>query len=515
MTWTTQGFNKGLNLDDQIDQLDTATMIDGIDVVFTNRGTVKTRDGFDEFTSSEGTNRYDSMAAYYTTAGTNQLVCGAGNRLDVLNTSGGVVASSTSPTASPHYFTRFGGPNNEVMYIANGTDTVRQWNGSAFSTPSWVTTTIDGKFLAVTPWDNRLVCAGFNGTTAGDNPNSVRFSNAGDPLTFKANNYVDLTPGDGEIITGVVVWNQRLIVFKQTKFFVFSTTNTDSAGEPIFSYNPVANNRGLYAPGAVAVNDDGVYFVDREGVYRTTGGSAVCVSDNIAPIFIGSPPESYGSGILETTQFSKVKASSFNSQIWVAFPAEGSTFNDRVLVFDIVQNSWTIYAIDAGALCPWRISGRDEMMIAFSTGTKDIVRHSPAYTTDDGTTIIGRFRSGFTDAGSPDRKTVREFKVWGQGDLRYGVGVDYQSSSWVDDLSLGATDLWGDGSDPSDVWGDGTDPSDLWGVGGAPRPAMSRIATQGTLFSFEFSGYSAAPFSVNRVTAYVREVEYQSAIGGS
>ena len=173
-------FAGGLNLQDQPSAANPSQAIDLLNVTFTERGAVKSRDGYAQLTTTAGTARYDSLAAYYTTSGTRQLVCGLGPKLQAVSNLGVSVATDTTVTASPHSFARFGGPTGEYLFAGNGTDQLRRWDGTSFTTPSWAGTAPTGRFLGATAWDNRLVNARHSGTTAGNNPSTVRFSAAGD-----------------------------------------------------------------------------------------------------------------------------------------------------------------------------------------------------------------------------------------------------------------------------------------------------------------------------------------------
>src|SRR4051794_10429756 len=88
------GFGGGLNLTDQQDAIKPNQAIDCLNVSLTQLGGIKSRDGYGVFTNAAGTNRYDSMSPFYRTGSANQLVVGAGNRLEGLGTDGKVVASS-------------------------------------------------------------------------------------------------------------------------------------------------------------------------------------------------------------------------------------------------------------------------------------------------------------------------------------------------------------------------------------------------------------------------------------
>jgi len=458
--------------------------------------------------ASRGPTAYDSLAAFYTTGGTKQLVAGAGNRLEAITTAGAVTASSTAPTANPHFFARFGGPTAELLFCANGTDQLRQWNGTAFSVPAWTGTAPTGKFLAVTPWDNRLVNARRGGTTAGDNPSSVRFSDPGIPTTWGANNYADLEPGDGEQITGMIAWRDRLFVFKETKFFVLGSTSVSSTGNPIFNYYPIENGQGLVSPGAICAGRDAVYFLGRDGVYRTTGGVGELISGQLDPFFTDIvPPDFYESSVLNHAQLSKARMTFWQEQIFLAIPTGSSTFNDRVLVHDPRFGWWTLYDLKASALEPFRIADRSELIFAYADGTKNLARHAENVADDDGTAISSRWRSGWFDLGATTIKTLREFKLWGKGECTFGVSRDFSSPDWAQpvDFAQGAA-TWGDGTS-LDTWGDGTG-TDTWSTGAAVAVVLIRRAVRGTVFSLRIE--STDPWTLNRIAHHIREGHFAS-----
>jgi hypothetical protein len=186
-----------------------------------------------------------------------------------------------------------GATNNVILYDQDAADfdlTGSQFGGAV----------PDGHFLAVTPWDNRLVSAG--GAETYSTVHRVRFSTEGDPFIWgnpagsADDYYVDLHPGDGEEIREVLTWGDYMFVFKQTKFFVFYGVDVGAAGTPVFNYRTV-NGQGIpldwdgQAP-AACVAQDGVYFVNKEGVWRTTGGPPEKISTAVDPLFnIASPDD--------------------------------------------------------------------------------------------------------------------------------------------------------------------------------------------------------------------------------
>lgn len=448
-------FAGGLNLRDQPDVVNPAQAIDLLDVTFTERGAVRQRDGWSAFTSAAGTNRYDSLVSFAKTDGTRQVVAGAGNRLEGLSASGSVIAS-VATSASPHSFTRFGGPSVEAVYAANGTDQIRQWNGSAWSTPAWAGTSPTGRFVAVTQGDNRLVNARRSGTTAGDNPSTVRFSDPSTPTTFGANNWVDLTPGDGEPIMGMVAWREYLFVFKQTKFFVFGQT-TDASGTPEFNYRPVDTGVGLCSSRALCATPFGVFFLTQRGVYVTDGGEPRLVSELLDPFWLGSASDFYRSNLFNHSELSLPVMTWHRQQVYLAVPTGASGTNDRLLVFDPRYEWWSMWSLPCSGLVSFPADGRPELLFSLAAGSNLIGRHSQAYTSDNGTAIAARWRSGWLDLDDPAVKSLREAKVWGKGSLWARFSKDYETSTKQELVEFGrGSDLWGDGSDENDLWGDGS-----------------------------------------------------------
>lgn len=501
------GLAGGLNLRDQPNQLDPTQALDLLNVTFTDRGGVRSRDGYAKFTSSALTNQPDSLGVYYTSTGTAHLVAGNGIRLDALSTAGASLAN-VATTASPHYFARFGSPASELLFISNGTDQIRQWNGAAFSTPTWTGTAPTGRFVAVTPWDNRLVNARRGGTTAGDNPSTVRFSDPGVPTTFGANNFVDLEPGDGEAIQGLVTWFNYLIVFKETKFFVISQTQTSGTGTPIFPYRAIDNGVGLAASRAIAPARDGVYFLSQRGVYRTQGSNVEQMSPTLDPFFYGNAPDSFK--LSQTLNQGSVPAAAMTfhrEQVYVAVPTGTSTTNNRLLVFDPRYGWWAIYDIPAAALASFKVSTQPDLVFAYATGTKDIGRHALGQLTDAGVTISSRCRYAWWDCGQPGIKIGRETLAWGKGRVQFGVRTDFGAVANTMGLDFGsAADLWGDGTNALDKWGSGSDLTDLWGSGVSITPKLNRQGWRGTVVSAELANTDATPWAVYRAAHHLMPI---------
>jgi hypothetical protein len=498
-------FGGGLVLTAQPDVLDPSQALDLLNVVFSERGAVRQRDGYAKLTSTALTNQPDSISPYITSGGTKRLVVGNGNRLDVFTSfPGATAANSTAPTAHPHFFARFGSPTGERLYISNGTDQVRKLDATTFSTPAGLSGET-GKFVAV--WQNRLVTACESGTTAGNNPSSVRFSDPADPENFTANVYEDLHPGDGEAIQGMVVWRDQLIVFKQTWFAVFYGIGTDDAGEADPAWRSVEAGVGLAASKAVVSARDGVYFLDRKGVYKTTGSEPQQMSQALDPFFLGNPSIYFRSNTLNKSQISLSAMGFHEERIYLAVPTGTATANDRMLVFDPRYGWWSLYDLPVADMCVFRPSNDEELVFAVSDTTvgKHVGRHSPSYTADNmatdatgGTAITSRWRSGWQDFGDTATKTVRETKLWGEGVVGVQLSVDFRDVGSVTTADFGSSDTaaWSDAS-----WSDA-----LWHFSGQIAPYLVRQARRGTTFSMSFSNATLnQSWAIHRAANHLRD----------
>ncbi len=485
-------FSGGLNLLDGPDVVAPDQCVDVLNVLFLPAGGLAQRPGYRRFTGSELTNRADSLAAHYESDGTKQLLVGNGNRIDALNTSGTSIAN-VAPTASPQYFTRFAAPGSEHTLIANGTDTVRRWDGAAFSTPAYTGTTPTGRFLAVTA-DNRLACA----RTAA-NPDRVLFSDPGLPTTFQANNYVDLHPGSGEPITALVAWADYLFAFKDSEFFFFYGTSTDSTGNPVFNFRHTA---AAGCVGAACAAPEGVYFLDRRGVYLTTGGAPKLISGALDPLFQGGSSIFYQGGELATSALASARLWWTQGRLYLAYATASA--NNRLAVYSSASGWWTLYDIPVAAMTSFRPSTAEELLFAYASGSKFIGRYSEGSgdLADDMTTtgtggnaISSRWRQGWVDYGSQDQKRIRQSKIWGEGNAMFGLARDYQIGPMRYDpveFSQSAVALWNDGH----TWDDGT----LWGPSGSTQPWLLSQSCPGTVIGLLVkNAILGSSFAIHRI----------------
>jgi hypothetical protein len=483
-----EGFGKGLNLIDKVDSVDPAECVDCLNVLYSQRGAIESRPGYNNLTGSELTNRVESLSPYYTASGTRQLVAGCGTRLEAISTGGAVVASATGLSAGPWDFTRFGKPNEESVYAGNGTDSLRKWDGSNWTNP---TISVDGAgaktgikagSLAVLPAYNRLVCGAFSTKTGGpggaeSSPSHVYFSEEGNPESFESTAYIQFTPGDGEKVLAVVTWREFVFVFKESKFFVITDQARDSENKPEFVFQTIETGVGLASPRAVCIHQSGVYFMSRQGVYRTTGQEPVLVSNRVEPIWSGDMSLFYKQGTLAFSAINNCAMETWDEKIYLTFPTSEAA--NRQLVYSPQDGWWSLLNLPASCFATFRVENETELVFGYSSGLKMIGRHKTSYTNDDGVAIKGKWRSGWFDLGSADIKKVRAAKIWGTGKVTVEIDKDFsENTGEAEEMDLSGTTgsvVGGTGF----VGGEGYVGDISSGLVGKER----RIAQRGTVFS--------------------------------
>lgn len=515
-----QGFGKGLNLVSKTDAIDPAECIDAMNVLFTERGAIQQRPGYDNLTSSALTNRVASLEPFYTSGGTKQILAGCGTRLEAVNTAGAVVASASGLTSAVWDFVRFGKPNAEVAYAGNGTDTLRKWNGTEWTAP---TATVDGeaakampKAAALAVWPaggNRLVATRFSTTTGGPNgatssPDHVWFSDPGNPEAWHTKtpeeNTVQLMPGNGEPIQAVIAWRELIFVFKETVFFVFYGVATNAEGSPEFLFRAVEAGVGLVSPRAICTHETGVYFMGRNGVYRTTGQEPEAISGLVEPLWNGNFSSFYTGGAILHSAITNCAMAAYRDRIYLSFSNEA--VNNRTLIYDPNLQWWSLFDLPCSCLTSFRPGSEEELCFGYASGSNHIGRHSLAYTNDDATAISSHWRSGWFDLNNPDVKTLRSAKFWGSGKAFAGLSYDFRQDTGTLDLL--------DFSDPTAAtWGGSTWAGAEWATPRGLVTTSKRRATRGTTFSLYLANSTLdQDWSLHRADYHLREIARPSEV---
>ena len=251
--------------------------IDGILNVNTDR--------YSEITKKYGSLKYNSVATtgalkhrraytYNQADGDSYIITQTGAYLEASTGNGSftTIISTLSATLDCDFTTA-----NDWLYYTNGSNVSGRWNGSQLEN---FTVTNSTNYPAFCKYmTNNWLRNWF----AGDSryPNRVYFSEAfvvgldtGAYENFPTENYIDLGTNDGDTITGLQVWNGRLLVWFSHKCFEIIALDTPG----FFGYNLLSNDVGcLYNPSLDILNGMPILLSHR-GIEQFNGSAFQTVS---------------------------------------------------------------------------------------------------------------------------------------------------------------------------------------------------------------------------------------------
>lgn len=288
------------------------------------------------------------------------------------------------------------------------------WIDDGSKTPSPVFTPPEGNTTAG-PTGSSIALYKDSLFIAGDpnNPSRLYYSGGGDQI----NNFtiggggglIDISKNDGQAITGMIVFKNSLIVFKEDSTYQFSFT-TDGLPQIV----QVSPSIGCIAPRSIVAVENDIFFASRRGIFtigneqgfafdvlRTNELSARVRSiySTIDPAYISSTAAIY------TTDESK------NLVVFSYTPA-GSTTNAKALVYDRERLAWYKWS-NIQANCWVTFRGTDGVThYLYGDDASGYVKEILSGSTDFGTSIRGYFRVKAEDFKELDRyKKLKDLSV--------------------------------------------------------------------------------------------------------
>lgn len=433
-----------LNVRDDPMEIGTDGAIDLLNVDFDRTGRVRARDGWVSLaTASTATVTINQLipspvgpriyAAYW--ASPNYVFEG----FDSAGSSAAVRTATGSSTATTPSYANLGTGSSALTY-ATIWDASANYTVQRIASGSIANGTGKPAFVAVTPISNRLIEANFDAAAsspsgANGSRSTVFWSNAGDPQTFGANNFVTLRPNDGEDITSVVTWRNSTFIAKQSSLFIFEGEGTDSTGNPIFVNRrvdlpaPVWRSTGLNRSPMVACGEFGVAISTSNGIFLTTGDTPRLISGKVQDLysfasingwaFDGNPPMlAWANGRLLATYTT----------------SSGSV---RTLVYDPNLDAWMLWSnvgstgvfVNSAAAAYSASPGTADFQKRMFFPIADRIKYTdPTATTDGGSAIAWSWTSG-SYAPSPGRVVVLpETSVVGSGVISISLYSDNPNS---------------------------------------------------------------------------------------
>jgi hypothetical protein len=337
-------------------------------------------------------------------------------------------------------------------------------------------------------------------------PNRVRFSHPNFPADYRSFDYFDVDTGlDGDVITGLVPFGDRLLIFKRRAVYAVSGTGPDD-----FQVYPITQEVGAVDQQAIVNTDMGIFFFSwPEGVFLYDGDTVRRQSERIQPII--------DEGKVPAAAQSLIRLGWANRRLWVSVPwrehVEDAvpTANTRTFILDPTltkEGSWTVYDFGAGSMVELNMAANLQFLGAspgegFLLLLEDPTTDLPNDTLTSGLrrAITSYYRTRWVDLGQPaikKRWKRPEFvihSVNARAELPVQLYTDYDPIAIKGRFSLALSQdasvmLWGE------PWGE------TWDLDGqrSQRSEVVRGASLGQARAVQLKINGPDPLSFNLLT---------------
>lgn len=248
-------------------------------------------------------------------------------------------------------------------------------------------------------------------------PNRAGFlywSKYGEPDQWPPGNNEDVCPPSEQLIMGAVYGGQS-IVFSRERGYNVSVRVQGNL--PIITVSPSSIGRGLVSRYAIATGREGIYFVSRDGVFRTRGAAEEPLAEErLQPLFQGLTRNGYAP--IDFNSPDRIQLDIIGGELHFIYLDTNSVMQHWI--YDIFLNRWRHHKY-AQTLQSVTCELRSNQVILGATAGKFFLLDNAA-TTDDGEPIEGLIRFGALNQGA-----VRSRKQY--GDLDWELDLQGESAT--------------------------------------------------------------------------------------
>lgn len=327
------GWIGGLNRESDPYRLEPSESPDALNVDFGLRGEVTKRLGYEVYATdaavSEHIFNWQENLIHVRSGGAVRYLVGA--------TSTDSTLALVAPTNAREYAISAPSMGDKVYITAHRDDNPISWDGSTWANEtSWDGTDSTGVFpraRAALEAHNRIFAGNVLTNNAPDVawPSRVFISDLIDPEGWKATSFIDIDPDNGQEITGMRLFGDQVIVFKEHSVYaIVGTSDLD------FDVYPIDKQVGTTAPGSITNVGLSLFWFDPErGVFQFDGANF----DNVADKKVVS----YILAGMNKNEIHKARGFSYRSRYFLSVPWGADTFNSRTFVYDPRIRAWTEY----------------------------------------------------------------------------------------------------------------------------------------------------------------------------
>lgn len=217
---------------------------------------------------------------------------------------------------------------------------------------------------------------------------------AGTPSLTEAN-VIDIRKNDGDKITGLGIFQDVVIVFKERSIYQLTF---DSSGNP--TVTPITYATGCVSHKSIRNVENDMYFLSREGV-RILGNQPqyfTAIRTNVISIRIQPTVD----GIAKA-YYKRANAEYFDNKYILGVPTGSSSTIARTIVYDRRFEAFTLWSnFNTQSMVKYIDANNEEALYFLDDGGTQVYKRDPGTYADNGAAIEAYVVSKFQDAGQPD-----------------------------------------------------------------------------------------------------------------
>jgi hypothetical protein len=271
------------------------------------------------------------------------------------------------------------------LVIVNKLDAPRKWDGTA------AVSTLGGS-----PPHGQYVAAHKNylfqaHTTA--NPSRLHFSDIINLESWSALNFIDISPNDGDWITGLLPFDDYLIITKQRSVWALVGDGTSD-----FAVKRIHSGIGCIAPRSLVRMGELFGFAYTEGFYLSDITKPTLITERLKDTW----------DALNKRRLNQIASEFFDHKLRIDVPNGASTTNNLRIVYDSIRKALLLEEMDNHASCYTKYTEAGQEVLLYGHSTEGQVSQADTGTTDGGAAIDFEWKTKhFNFGSSATEKKVR------------------------------------------------------------------------------------------------------------
>ena len=237
-------------------------------------------------------------------------------------------------------------------------------------------------------------------------PGHLYWSIPGEPDHWSPVNNFEVCSPSEELMNGGYYGGQAFVFSRERMYLIYPNLSGDGS----VTVTPSGCTKGLISRWGLTVASQGIFFVNRDGVWRTTGGNPELISQQLGDEDDGgifSSATVNGFLPIDWDADGDIQLEVWGTELWFQYRDTGGT--TRHLIYDALGGRWKHYTwgVEPGTMFVDRLTPGDSgRMIIGGRSTGDAYAHTGL--TDNGAAISASGRTGALDGGKG-----REDKLFG------------------------------------------------------------------------------------------------------